>query len=81
MTTKKGKRYSVLLYWRQDYGDGETYYAFVTAPTPADAVEKAVLKAAKAWWGGEGLGKDDLKTRANEFDLLLVTEGWHKAVY
>jgi hypothetical protein len=77
----KLKRYSVLLLWEQEYGDGETYYAFIKATSPAEAVEKASLKAAKAWWGEQdGIDKDDLRERAKEFIPELVLNGWHKGL-
>jgi hypothetical protein len=79
---KKLKRYSVLLVWDpEQYSDRETYYTFIKATSPAEAVEKARTKAAKAWWGDSGAcDKDDLRERAKEFTPELVLNGWRKSL-
>jgi hypothetical protein len=80
---KKLKRYSVLLLWdaSNGFGDTQTYYAFVKATSPAEAVGKAQTQAAKRWWAGDpDIDNDDLRERAKEFTPELVLNGWRRGL-
>jgi hypothetical protein len=65
------KPYSVLLLYPADANDGgaETYYAFVEAPDPSEAVALARREAVAA--------NECLPFEPEEFASLLVTEGHH----
>jgi hypothetical protein len=65
------KPYSVLLLYPADANDGgaETYYAFVEAPDPSEAVALARRQAVAA--------NECLPFEPDEFASLLVTEGHH----
>ena len=65
------KPYSVLLLYPADANDGgaETYYAFVEAPDPIEAVALARREAVAA--------NECLEFEPEEFASLLVTEGHH----
>jgi hypothetical protein len=65
------KPYSVLLLYPADANDGgaETYYAFVEAPDPSEAVALARRQAVAA--------NECLEFEPDEFASLLVTEGHH----
>ena len=68
-TNGEAEPYSVLLLY-PDYANhsgNETYYAFVTASDPLDAVAKAQQKAAAA--------QEGIDIQPDDFAPLLVTEG------
>ncbi len=66
-----GKPYSVLLLYPDDQNDSgtETYYEFVTASDPIEAVAQAQRQAAAA--------QDGVEIDPEDFAPLLVTQGHH----
>ena len=78
---KTEKPYSVLLLYPDYLSDGpETYYGFVRACSPSEAVDKARLQAARHARHGDVVDRDDLRELARDFRVELVIRGHRRGL-
>jgi hypothetical protein len=77
----KIRPFSVVLLYPDYLSDGnEAYYGFVRAQSPAEAVSKAQMQAARAYRRSDHGDQDDLCELADDFKVCLVFKGHRKGV-